>query len=127
MVSPGLVAHKGAQRLVIGVGGSRLDFLCRGAQMTREAAHELDALDKSAQVVLLDIGALVEVAEVDHRRVERIGASKRHPAAAILGVRFQNGPGKQVVLNGYLFRIALEVPFEESRQAEDAQIRREQL
>ena len=87
----------------------------------RDAAYELDAFDERRQIRIVGTLArparLVEIVEVDQRRIERIDASQSDGPIAVAGMSFEDRPGELVVLVADL-RVVDFVSAERQRQAE---------
>ena len=88
-----------------------------------DAPSELDARDDRVQILARRVVALLEVAEVDVRRVARIGRAQGHLAGAVAGVGLEDRPREVVEALGDGLRVAGKVALELRQQAEAEEIR----
>ena len=86
-------------------------------------AHELHAFDDRVEVLLAAVVAFVEVAEVDDRRVARVGGSQRHLAGRVVRVPLEHDPREAVRVLRDERRVAGKVALEVADQRVAEQIR----
>ena len=91
-------------------------------QFLVHVADELHAFHHRVQVFALRIIAFLEVVELDIRCFLRVVRLKADAAGSIVGMGFQNGPGKAVVKTLCRQGISLAVAGEISGQPEDVKV-----
>jgi hypothetical protein len=96
MVAPGGLAHE----LVEVRAGRRIEHLRDLApplEPVVDLERELDPVDHALHVALVGLIALLEVLEVDLRRLEGIFRLQLHVARGIVGMPLQHAPGEPVL------------------------------
>src|SRR5437879_3589510 len=72
--------------------GNQLSVL----EILRDLADKTDTLDNRRDVLAAIVGTFVEVVEVDHRRIARIGGAQRNTARAIVCMGLEHNP-RQII------------------------------
>src|SRR5713101_79270 len=99
VMAPGVVAHELSECVVRLDVPSRYLLLADQPITLHPPGHptdELDPLDDRLQILACRIVALLEIAEVDVRRVAWIRRAQRHFARPIIGVGLEDRPGEIV-------------------------------
>ena len=104
VVAPGAAAHEVLELVValqclarLLLGGDRT----LGGQLRGQPADKADAGDHRGEVFPGRVAALLEIAEIDQRRVARIGRAQANLASAVLCVRLEDRPGQIIGLGRF--------------------------
>jgi hypothetical protein len=65
-----------------------------------------NAVQHALHILTLDVGAFLEITEVDQRPVSRVSAHQRHMSATVLGMAFEHQQRQSVMLESAFGDIA---------------------
>src|SRR5262249_19082604 len=95
MVAPGIVLDEIAQLVARAYLRAGHDLVEDARGPPRDLAHELDAGDDAVKVVLPGAVAVVEISEIDARRVVRLLRLQPYAAGGVVGVALEDVPGEE--------------------------------